>query len=261
MVHKESIGRVMGEAGKTYIPSVNDNGDGTFSFTFRAETSANIDNVINDSANIRAPFIIPHIVTENEEKVLKFKLGTEEDLNNLNNIAIPYSELKGEDGISTIGIETIDLTDYSLDDLLLNTIYIDVKTDDNNADNIDENVNAYIVYEDHISHQRKLEQINSIGFDKFYTKSEIDDKYDEIVDYIGQQVAGVIHEQGQINNLLNNGLTIQQEEYTSNDNVVNVMSDASIEDVKSQIYEELKEYVKESDIVFNEETGTLNIKY
>ena len=42
-----------------------------------------------------------------------------------------------------------------------------VKTDDNNADNIDENVNAYIVYEDHISHQRKLEQINSIGFDKF----------------------------------------------------------------------------------------------
>ena len=260
MVHKESIGRVMGEAGKTYIPSVNDNGDGTFSFSFSEGNETDI----NNGVTIKAPYVIPYVHTEGGNKYLKFRVDTEEEIDN---ISIPYSDLKGEDGIATIDVQAINLNNYDnistlLDELSLSTIYIDIQNDDDNNDNIDSNINAYIVYEDPISHQRKLEQINSvISFDNFYTKDEIDTKYSTMEAYVQQQVAGVINEQQQINELLNDGYTIEEEDYTLNNNVVNVMSDASIEDVKSQIYEELKEYVKESDIVFNEETGALNIKY
>jgi len=251
MVHKESIGRVLGENGKTYIPSVNDNENGSFSFSF-----TDGENTINGE-DIKIPFVIP---TPTDDKGLEFYVGTIDDIETNGLPTFSHDDLKGDTGTSAIDIKAIDLNNYNLDELSLDTIYIDVQDDTDENDNIDTQVNAYIVHENEGT--RKLEQINSvIDFSNFYTKSEIDTQEANIIQYINNQINDVADSQQRIIQILNTGLTMTDEDYTTNNNVVNVMSEASIEDVKNQIYEELKEYVKENDIQFDNETGMINIKY
>ena len=271
MVHKESIGRVVGEAGKTYKPEFTQQDDGTFELKFSAQ---NIDEDLDEVqySNLIIPYIVPEVVGDYPDKKIQFKIETTNKFS-VNNIEpISFSELKGdkgEDGSIAINTsyslselkENIDIRDIETDDYILSSgvIYITAKknTDD---DEVDEETDAYIIYEN--DGQRRLEQISSIiNWSDYYTKIEGQALEESIQASIDARLSYIHEQQQAIYNTLGNNINITESDYTLGDNVINVMSDASVEELRQQIVEELQEYVKENDIAFDNQTGTINIKY
>lgn len=272
MVHKESIGRVVGEAGKTYKPELTQQDDGTFELKFSTQDiDENLDEV--QYSNLIIPYIVPEVVGEYPDKEIQFKIETTNGFSTNNIESIPFSELKGdkgEDGSIAVNTsyslnelkENIDTYDAETGNYILSSdvIYITAKknTDD---DTVDEETDAYIIYEDD-NGQRHLEQISSIiNWSDYYTKVEGQALEESIQASIDARLSYIHEQQQAIYNTLGNNISINESDYTLGDNVINVMSDASVEELRQQIVEELQEYVKENDIAFDNQTGTINIKY
>lgn len=250
MVHRESIGKVVGNDGDTYKPNrIIGQNDNTLQIEF-INSNDELD-VITPNSNAKMPYYTPVVVTDNNgDKKITFELNS-----NAPPSEIPFSEIKGDTGATgSIKIEFIDLSDtIDVNELNTDTLYLDTQTDD---DSDKKELSTYVVIEK--DGQKKLKAINSIvDLSNYCTQGDLTQLRGEI----DSLFSTIRNEQQSIYNTLTNGIQITESDYTLGDNVINVMSDASVEDLRQQIYEELQDYVRESDIVFDSETGTINIKY
>lgn len=257
MVHKESIGKVIGNDGKTYKPIISQSSDGSECFfTFQL-----VDGTPPETIDEAQPINLPYLYPEAAENGIEFHVGVWNPLEQVSTPTIPYSELKGPKGddgkinVEIVDFTEIDLTatdnngDYVFKD---NTIYIDV------ADNvIGDTVDAWVIYTD-TNNTRQLQKINSvINLGNYYTKTEIDDKTTEINNRINREVSNIMSQQQSIYSILTEGTIIADEDYTTGENVINVMSDASVEDLKNQIYQELENYIRDNDLTLDVDSGRI----
>ena len=177
MVYKQSIGRVVGEPGKTYIPTVSSD-NGILNIDFEAtDTNENNDTV---SSSIVLPYIVPY--RDDEEGKIKFRV---ESLTSSNNIQLPeisFDDIEGPQGpTGEIAIEFIDVNDanFDIEDLEFNTIYVDTE---NNAQSGD--IDTYVLKED-AGGNKVLKKISAIiDLSRYYTKTEVNTEIDKVVNYV-----------------------------------------------------------------------------
>ena len=271
MVHRESIGKVVGENGKTYKPQLVNNGDGTFRFDFEIATEGTEGiNDITSQENIQIPFMYPR---KDEKGNLIFTYTTVKNFENndgIPSVTIPNKDIKGNQGEpGALKVSMVVSKDYlkqNLSNLKTDTVYI-VINQDNNSDtsnneenNILDGTEAYIVYatkNDNGTESRKLIAIESlVNLTNYCTTDEMES---HVNSEIASQIGDILSQQQAIFNVLNNGIEIDDSPAVPIDSVVNVMSETAVEALKEELYNALAEYIKESDIVFDAESGEITI--
>lgn len=251
MAYKEDLGRVKGDkgdTGDTYVPTITNNDDGTITITFTNDN----DNSVVEFPNLVLPYYVPYV--DNSTKQIKFRLNTSEPAPTVGSINL--SDLKGEDG--HIAIEIINQLP-SLNNAQRDTIYIKVEDTDN--DNIDSKVTAYIVYEDTQGNKRweTIEQF--IDLNNYYDKTAVDGIVTDIEADINARLECILAQQQNINSILTNGINLEDEEMTSSNPIIHVLSSEQVDDLRDEISAQLKEYIKDEDInlVLEENDGILSI--
>ncbi len=248
MVHKESIGRVVGYDGKTYAPTVVQSGD-KVRFEFSKIINENAEETISSQ-----DIILPYFYPTQTDTGIKFVLKTEETTVPEE---IPWSKIKGERGPSgKLNVQIInDVSEIDLDaEGADDTIYIDISSQENEA--IKDRVDAWVVYIDD-NDNRSLKKINSvIDLTDYYTISQVNTK---VSADISNAISGTLAQQQAIYNTLTNGIEINTTEYTSNANVINIISDVTVDGLREEILEMLKKYIKTDALNFDYDDGTLYV--
>ena len=269
MAYREELGKVVGDNGDTYTPTrIINNEDGTISIEFTNEQGV----TVSPEGSIHLPYLVPVIDDEGGNIVFvpeKDAADFEDSLNNGNNEpynypTIPLEDIKGDPGEKgDIEVEFLPL-DWmdNIDNLEPNKIYLDIQPDDIVDDGINDEVNAYIVVDDG-NGNKTLNTINKmINLSGYATQENLTTNIQDVYQYIESNIQCVVSEQREIYNMLNNGIEIDDNEIQAqpSESTINVMSDASVEELRLQILNELQEYIKESEITFDSDTGEIKIK-
>ena len=138
------------------------------------------------------------------------------------------------------------------------TIYLDVSKENKG---LTDEISAWVIYTDDTitdeNEKRLLKPINSvIDLTNYYTIPEVDTK---VSADISNAITGALAQQQAIYNTLTNGIEINTTEYTSNANVINIISDVTVEGLREEILEMLKKYIKTDALNFDYDDGTLYV--
>lgn len=270
MAYKEELGKVVGDDGDTYTPTrIINNENGTINIEFTNQQGS----TVIPEGDIQLPYLVPVVdnkggnivfVPENDAMDFKDSLNSG-DSGPYNYPTIPLEDIKGDPGEKgDIEVEFLPLNQMvdNINRLKPNKIYLDIQPDDIIDDGINDEVNAYIVVDDG-NGNKTLNTINKmINLSGYVTQEALTTNIEDIHEYIESNIQCVVSEQREIYNMLNNGIEIDDNEIQAqpSESTINVMSDASVEELRLQILNELQEYIKESEITFDSNTGKINIK-
>ena len=226
MPYKTDLGKVVGDKGDCYYPeSIEIVNDTEMKINF-VKSSDEITQDRFSSNPIDIPMYKPYRYTDNNSVYIGWRVSENEEPV----FSIPLDDLKGY-----VDVETP--VPNNISDDKRNTLYIDADLGD-----------IYILNEEGNDWERV--HLNLLNY---YTKTEIDTFFGLIND-----------EQSEIMTLLKNGIEIPSNTVESpGENVVNVLSNAQVEALMSDIMEQLSYYLKESEIqlLYTNEDGILRIDF
>ena len=163
MVRKESIGKVVGDDGKTYRPSVTQEGNGSkVRFTFERTPNKNTEETITSS-----DIILPYFHPKSTPDGLLFSVTTDVSSDIAESLLIPWDQIRGKQGPSgkldvkiiddidtlreelneteIVVIDGAEMTQYVHSD---DTIYLDVSKKDETREGYKDKIDAWVIYTD-----------------------------------------------------------------------------------------------------------------